>query len=43
MTFQKKEIMDARPLLINNLGKLDSKPTNGMDKPLVLSRLSVHD
>ncbi|KAK3490483.1 uncharacterized protein B0T23DRAFT_162917 [Neurospora hispaniola] len=29
MTFQKKEIVDARPLLVNNLGKSDGKPTNG--------------
>lgn len=30
MTFQKKDIVDAGPLLINNLGKSDGKPTNGM-------------
>ncbi|KAJ4405413.1 poly(A)-binding protein binding protein [Neurospora sp. IMI 360204] len=29
MTFQKKDIVDACPLLINNLGKSDGKPTNG--------------
>ena len=42
MTFQKKEIVDARPLLVNNIGKSDGKPTNGtMDKQLALSRLFV--
>lgn len=41
MTFQKKEIVDARPLLVNNLGKSDGKPTNGMDKPAALFRLLV--